>query len=150
MSDLGIAERQKPQDGKIDFSRFGDLPMELRVVTVPTAHGVEQVVLRLLSGARPLPIDGIGLSPANLVTLKERIHKPYGLILICGPTGCGKTTTLHSVLRELNQGAPRSGRPKTPSRSPSRACARCRSMPASAGPSRLRCAPSCAPTPTSS
>jgi len=104
MSDLDIAERRKPQDGKIDFSRFGDLPMELRVVTVPTAHGVEQVVLRLLSGARPLPIDGIGLSPANLVTLKERIHKPYGLILICGPTGCGKTTTLHSVLRELNQG----------------------------------------------
>lgn len=104
MSDLDIAERRRPQDGKIDFSRFADQAMELRVVTVPTAHGVEGVVLRLLSGAKPLPLDGIGLSPANLVTLRERIGKPYGLILICGPTGCGKTTTLHSVLRELNQG----------------------------------------------
>jgi len=104
MSDLDIAERRRPQDGKIDFSRFADQAMELRVVTVPTAHGVEGVVLRLLSGAKPLPLDGIGLSPANLSTLRERIAKPYGLILICGPTGCGKTTTLHSVLRELNQG----------------------------------------------
>lgn len=104
MSDLDISERRKPQDGKIDFSRFGGSAMELRIVTVPTLHGVENVVLRLLSGNKPLPIEDIGLSPANLVTLKERISKPYGLILICGPTGCGKTTTLHSVLRELNQG----------------------------------------------
>ncbi|HYR24800.1 MAG TPA: GspE/PulE family protein [Aquabacterium sp.] len=104
MSDLDIAERRKPQDGKIDFSRFGDHAVELRIVTVPTTHGVEDVVLRLLAGSKPLPIDAIGLSERNLKSLTQVIAKPYGLILICGPTGCGKTTTLHSVLRELNQG----------------------------------------------
>lgn len=104
MSDLDISERRKPQDGKIDFSRFGDARVELRIVTVPTTHGVENVVLRILSGAKPLPIELIGLSPGNLAAMREVIGKPYGLVLICGPTGCGKTTTLHSVLRELNQG----------------------------------------------
>ncbi|HET6789918.1 MAG TPA: ATPase, T2SS/T4P/T4SS family, partial [Aquabacterium sp.] len=62
MSDLDIAEHRKPQDGKIDFSRFGPTAMELRVVTVPTSHGVEDVVLRLLSGAKPLPLEDIGLN----------------------------------------------------------------------------------------
>ena len=104
MSDLDISERRKPQDGKIDFSRFGDAKVELRIVTVPTTHGVENVVLRLLSGAKPLPIEQIGLSEGNLASLRKVIAKPYGLVLVCGPTGCGKTTSLHSVLRELNQG----------------------------------------------
>jgi type II secretory ATPase GspE/PulE/Tfp pilus assembly ATPase PilB-like protein len=104
MSDLDIAEHRKPQDGKIDFSRFGPTAMELRVVTVPTSHGVEDVVLRLLSGAKPLPLEEIGLNAANLAALRQSFSKPYGLILICGPTGCGKTTSLHSVLRELNTG----------------------------------------------
>jgi len=104
MSDLDIAEHRRPQDGKIDFARFGGRPMELRVVTVPTSHGVEDVVLRLLSGARPLPLEDIGLNGSNLASLRQAFIKPYGLILICGPTGCGKTTTLHSVLRELNDG----------------------------------------------
>jgi type II secretory ATPase GspE/PulE/Tfp pilus assembly ATPase PilB-like protein len=104
MSDLDIAEHRKPQDGKIDFSRFGPTAMELRVVTVPTSHGVEDVVLRLLSGAKPLPLEDIGLNAANLAALRSAFAKPYGLILICGPTGCGKTTSLHSVLRELNTG----------------------------------------------
>ncbi|MCK6491777.1 MAG: Flp pilus assembly complex ATPase component TadA, partial [Planctomycetes bacterium] len=76
--------------------------VELRMVTVPTVHGLEDVVLRLLSGLKPMPIEGIGLSPGNLQGLRGVMAKPYGLILICGPTGCGKTTTLHSVLRELN------------------------------------------------
>jgi len=104
MSDLDISERRKPQDGKIDFSRFGGSSMELRVVTVPTAHGYEDVVLRLLAGAKPLPLPAIGLSDYNLEGLRQSITKPYGLVLICGPTGCGKTTTLHSVLRDLNDG----------------------------------------------
>ncbi len=103
MSDLDISEHRKPQDGKIDFARFGGSPMELRVVTVPTAHGLEDVVLRLLNGAKPLPLDGIGLSGPNLSALRQVMAKPYGLVLVCGPTGCGKTTTLHSVLRELNE-----------------------------------------------
>ncbi|MFT3857641.1 MAG: ATPase, T2SS/T4P/T4SS family [Aquabacterium sp.] len=104
MSDLDISERRKPQDGKIDFSRFGSTAAELRVVTVPTSHGQEDVVLRLLAGAKPLPLNAIGLSHGNLNGLRRCFSKPYGMILICGPTGCGKTTTLHSVLRELNDG----------------------------------------------
>lgn len=102
MADLDIAEHRKPQDGKIDFARFGGPHVELRVVTVPTSRGLEDVVLRLLSGLRPMPLDDIGLSPANLRSLRDVATRPYGLILICGPTGCGKTTTLHSVLRDLN------------------------------------------------
>ncbi len=102
MADLDIAEHRKPQDGKIDFARFGGPHVELRMVTVPTSRGLEDVVLRLLSGLRPMPLDDIGLSKANLQALREVALKPYGLILICGPTGCGKTTTLHSVLRDLN------------------------------------------------
>jgi type II secretory ATPase GspE/PulE/Tfp pilus assembly ATPase PilB-like protein len=102
MADLDIAEHRKPQDGKISFARFGGPKVELRVVTVPTHAGLEDVVLRLLSGLRPMPLDEIGLAPDNLAALRDTIVKPYGLILICGPTGCGKTTTLHSVMRELN------------------------------------------------
>ena len=102
MADLDIAEHRKPQDGKIDFARFGGAHIELRVVTVPTSRGLEDVVLRLLSGLRPLPLDEIGLSADNLVALRTVALQPYGLILICGPTGCGKTTTLHSVMRDLN------------------------------------------------
>ncbi|MBL8341434.1 MAG: Flp pilus assembly complex ATPase component TadA [Rubrivivax sp.] len=102
MAELDISEHRKPQDGKIPFARFGGPKVELRVVTVPTHGGLEDVVLRILSGLKPMPIDDIGLAPANLAALREVIAKPYGLVLICGPTGCGKTTTLHSVLRELN------------------------------------------------
>jgi type II secretory ATPase GspE/PulE/Tfp pilus assembly ATPase PilB-like protein len=104
MADLDISEHRKPQDGKIDFSRFGGAHTELRVVTVPTSHGLEDVVLRLLSGLRPMPLEDIGLSAANLRDLRAVVGKPYGLILICGPTGCGKTTTLHSVMRDINTG----------------------------------------------
>jgi type II secretory ATPase GspE/PulE/Tfp pilus assembly ATPase PilB-like protein len=105
MSDLDISEHRKPQDGKIDFARFGGPHVELRVVTVPTSHGLEDVVLRLLSGLKPRALDDIDLSPENLASLRAVALRPYGLVLICGPTGCGKTTTLHSVLRELNTGA---------------------------------------------
>ncbi len=102
MADLDISEHRKPQDGKIDFARFGGPHVELRVVTVPTSRGLEDVVLRLLSGLKPRALDDIGLSPQNLAGLRTAALRPYGLIMICGPTGCGKTTTLHSVMRELN------------------------------------------------
>jgi type II secretory ATPase GspE/PulE/Tfp pilus assembly ATPase PilB-like protein len=102
MADLDISEHRKPQDGKIDFARFGGPRQELRMVTVPTSRGLEDVVLRLLAGHDAMPLDGIGLSRANLSGVRLAMAKAYGLILICGPTGCGKTTTLHSVLRELN------------------------------------------------
>ncbi len=102
MAEMDISEHRKPQDGKIDFARFGGRRLELRVVIVPTARGLEDVVLRLLNSTEPMPLAEIGLSEANLAGLRQLITKPYGLILICGPTGCGKTTTLHSVMHELN------------------------------------------------
>ena len=102
MCDLDISERRKPQDGKIKFKKFGSLDIELRVATCPTQGGMEDVVMRILATGKPIPLDNLGLSKSNLVTLKEVIAKPYGLFFVCGPTGSGKTTTLHSVLGHLN------------------------------------------------
>ena len=102
MCDLDISERRKPQDGKIKFKKFGPLDIELRVATIPTAGGVEDIVMRILAGGEPIPLDKLGLSPRNLALCKSAIAKPYGLFFVCGPTGSGKTTTLHSVLGYLN------------------------------------------------
>ena len=102
MASMDISEHRKPQDGKIDFSRFGGPPVELRVVTVPTTRGLQDVVLRILAGAKPLPLDRIGLNAANLAALRSVVQKSYGLVLVCGPTGCGKTTTLHSIISSIN------------------------------------------------
>ena len=102
MSQLDITQRRKPQDGKIDFSRFGPAPVELRVATVPTTSGLEDVVMRVLAAAKPVPIDGLGLEKGVLNSIKRLISKPHGLFLVCGPTGSGKTTTLHSLLAFLN------------------------------------------------
>ncbi len=103
MCDLDISERRKPQDGKINFSRFGPAKIELRVATIPTAGGVEDVVLRILANGEPIPLDQALLSPSNLKNIKELVSKPYGLFLVCGPTGSGKTTTLHSILGHINE-----------------------------------------------
>lgn len=102
MAGMDISEHRKPQDGKIDFARFGGSKTELRVVTVPTSSGLEDVVLRLLAGSKPMPMDSIGLSSQNLDDLRRMALKPYGLILVCGPTGSGKTTTLHSLIADIN------------------------------------------------
>ena len=102
MCDLDISEKRKPQDGKIKFKKYGPLDIELRVATIPSAGGVEDVVMRLLSAGTPMPLDQLGLSPHNLARLKPVIAKPYGLFFVCGPTGSGKTTTLHSILGHLN------------------------------------------------
>jgi type II secretory ATPase GspE/PulE/Tfp pilus assembly ATPase PilB-like protein len=102
MCDLDISEKRKPQDGKIKFKKFGPLDIELRVATIPSQGGVEDVVMRILAAGEPIPIDKLGLSPSNLPKLKETVSKPYGLFFCCGPTGSGKTTTLHSVLGFLN------------------------------------------------
>ncbi len=102
MAGMDISEHRKPQDGKIDFSRFGGQQTELRVVTVPTSGGLEDVVLRLLAASKPMPIDSIGLGRRDLDSLRRLALKPYGLILVCGPTGSGKTTTLHSLIRDIN------------------------------------------------
>jgi type II secretory ATPase GspE/PulE/Tfp pilus assembly ATPase PilB-like protein len=102
MANMDISEHRKPQDGKIDFARFGGTRTELRVVTVPTSNGLEDVVLRLLAGSKALPLSHIGLNPHDLVALQLVARKPYGLILVCGPTGSGKTTTLHSLISDIN------------------------------------------------
>jgi len=103
MCDLDISEKRKPQDGKIKFKKYGPLDIELRVATIPTAGGVEDVVMRILAAGEPIPLDGLGLSPHNHENLVKCVEKPYGLFFVCGPTGSGKTTTLHSVLGYLNR-----------------------------------------------
>jgi type II secretory ATPase GspE/PulE/Tfp pilus assembly ATPase PilB-like protein/GAF domain-containing protein len=102
MCDLDISEKRKPQDGKIKFKKFGPLDIELRVATIPTAGGVEDIVMRILAAGEPLPLDKMGFSKRNLQLCKQEVDKPYGLFFVCGPTGSGKTTTLHSVLGYLN------------------------------------------------
>jgi len=102
MCDLDISEKRKPQDGKIKFRKYGPLDIELRVATIPSQGGVEDVVMRILAAGEPIPLDKLGLSPSNLPKLKDTVSKPYGLFFCCGPTGSGKTTTLHSVLGFLN------------------------------------------------
>ena len=104
MCDLDISERRKPQDGKINFGRFQPgARLELRLATIPTHSNLEDAVLRLLASARPLPLDGIGLSPANLAGVKAVMERPYGMLLCVGPTGSGKTTTLHSAMGHINK-----------------------------------------------
>ena len=102
MCDMDISQKRKPQDGKIKFRKFGPLDIELRVATMPSVGGMEDVVMRILSSGEPIPLDKMGFTPLNLSELKSTIKKPYGLFFVCGPTGSGKTTTLHSILKSLN------------------------------------------------
>ncbi|MFV0662294.1 GspE/PulE family protein [Denitromonas sp.] len=102
MCDLDISERRKPQDGKIKFRKYAALDIELRVATIPTAGGLEDVVMRILANSEPIPLDKLGLSAHNLDRLKGAIAQPYGIFFVCGPTGSGKTTTLHSILGHIN------------------------------------------------
>lgn len=102
MCDLDISEKRKPQDGKIKFKKFGPLDIELRVATIPSAGGVEDVVMRILAAGEPIPMEKLGLTPVNRERLEKTVSKPYGLFYVCGPTGSGKTTTLHSILKFLN------------------------------------------------
>lgn len=102
MAQLDISERRKPQDGKINFQQFGPAKIELRVATIPTNNSLEDVVMRLLASSKPLPIEKLGLAPAVLTDLQKIMQRPYGLVLVCGPTGSGKTTTLHSLLGYIN------------------------------------------------
>jgi type II secretory ATPase GspE/PulE/Tfp pilus assembly ATPase PilB-like protein len=102
MAQLDISERRKPQDGKLDFQQFGPAKVELRIVTIPTANGLEDVVMRVLASAKPVPMETLGLAPDALAVLKKLMQRPYGLVLVCGPTGSGKTTTLHSLLGYIN------------------------------------------------
>jgi len=104
MCDLDISEKRKPQDGKINFSKFSAKhKLELRVATIPTNNGLEDVVMRILASSKPLPVANLGLSETNLKWLLQAVERPYGMVLCVGPTGSGKTTTLHSALSHINR-----------------------------------------------
>jgi type II secretory ATPase GspE/PulE/Tfp pilus assembly ATPase PilB-like protein len=102
MANLDIAERRKPQDGKIRLKLAKHRDLELRVATLPTAGGNEDAVLRLLTAKEPMPLESMEFSPAALQAIKGLAEKPHGIILCVGPTGSGKTTTLHAILRHIN------------------------------------------------
>ncbi len=103
MSGLDIAEKRLPQDGKIKFKRKGIKPFELRLATLPTVGGYEDAVLRILPEAGARDLDDVGLNDENLNIVKKVISQPTGLFLVVGPTGSGKTTTLHSALGYINK-----------------------------------------------
>jgi type II secretory ATPase GspE/PulE/Tfp pilus assembly ATPase PilB-like protein len=102
MANLDITERRLPQDGKIEFKKFGGRELELRVATLPTQGGLEDIVMRLLASGDPIPLDVMGFSKRNDEVFKQTIELPYGIVLVVGPTGSGKTTTLHSALKHIN------------------------------------------------
>ncbi|WAC66372.1 ATPase, T2SS/T4P/T4SS family [Agrococcus sp. SL85] len=100
MSDIDIAERRRPQDGRMSVMH-GDRKVDLRVATLPTVWG-EKVVMRILdTGGQSLHLSDLGLLPHNLETYQTSFRKPYGMILVTGPTGSGKSTTLYTTLNEV-------------------------------------------------
>ncbi|HOU51186.1 MAG TPA: GspE/PulE family protein [Smithella sp.] len=103
MSNLDITIKRLPQDGKIKFRRSSGDEIELRVASIPTQGGVEDVVMRILAKGETMPLEGMGLLPRNYKELANIIAKPYGMILVVGPTGSGKTTTLHAALHHINK-----------------------------------------------
>ena len=103
LAKLRTDEHQIPQDGKVNFTVEGNEHVDVRVSIIPTTEG-EKVVLRLLSErSRQFSLTNLGFSADTLDILREAYQKPYGMILVTGPTGCGKTTTLYSVLKLLNR-----------------------------------------------
>ncbi len=103
MSDLDISERRLPQDGKIKLKKYVPLDIELRVATIPTAGQNEDVVMRILAAGEPIQLDKMGMSERDHNELLSMITKPYGIALVVGPTGSGKTTTLHAALHHINK-----------------------------------------------
>jgi type II secretory ATPase GspE/PulE/Tfp pilus assembly ATPase PilB-like protein len=103
LANLDIAEKRLPQDGKIFFKHKGEPVGEMRIATIPVVGGYEDVAIRLLRKDIPYKLDEIGMTEENLNRFKKVIAQPQGLILCVGPTGCGKTTTLHGVLDFLNR-----------------------------------------------
>jgi type IV pilus assembly protein PilB len=101
MANLDIAERRLPQDGRIELN-VNNQPIDLRVSVLPTMFG-ESVVMRVLDRSNvSLDLDRLGMRDDDLTVIRTLIHKPNGIVIVTGPTGSGKTTTLYSALRELN------------------------------------------------
>jgi len=103
MAHCDITERRLPQDGKIKFKRKGIPAFEMRMATLPTAGGYEDAVLRILAKSGAMKLKDMGLNERNERELRDIITKPYGLILVVGPTGSGKTTSLHAALGHINK-----------------------------------------------
>ena len=103
MANLDIAERRFPQDGKIRFKNYGSRDIELRVATIPTTGFMEDAVLRILAASKPIPVEKLGMEKDNMEKFQAIVQEPYGIFLCVGPTGSGKTTTLHSALGYLNK-----------------------------------------------
>jgi type II secretory ATPase GspE/PulE/Tfp pilus assembly ATPase PilB-like protein len=101
MSNLDITERRKSQSGKI-LIRYKNNRVEYRVEITPTTGNNEDAVLRILVSSKPLPLDKMDFSPSNERAFRAMLTQPYGIILCVGPTGSGKTTTLHSALGHIN------------------------------------------------
>ena len=102
MANLDIAERRKPQDGKIRYKLAKDREIELRVATLPTAGNNEDVVMRLLTAKETMPLEAMDFFPDVLQTVRELAEHPHGIFLCVGPTGSGKTTTLHAIMKHIN------------------------------------------------
>lgn len=102
-ANLNIAEKRLPQDGKIKFRTKEGKEFEIRVATIPTVDNNEDVVMRILGGIEFKNLEEINLSEENYQNFKKILDYPYGLILVVGPTGSGKTTTLHAALKYLNK-----------------------------------------------
>ncbi|HMS84369.1 MAG TPA: GspE/PulE family protein [Nitrospira sp.] len=102
MANLDIAERRKPQDGKLRYKLAKDREIEVRVATIPTAGNNEDVVLRLLTAKETMPLEAMDFPLSVLQTVKELSERPHGIFLCVGPTGSGKTTTLHAVMKHIN------------------------------------------------
>jgi len=103
MAEMNIAERRLPQDGRIRVTAPGGRRVDIRVSTVPTVHG-ESIVMRLLDRSSVfLPFDRLGFAPAAARGFEEPIHRPHGIVLVTGPTGSGKTTTLYAALDKINR-----------------------------------------------
>lgn len=102
MANLDIAERRKPQDGKIRYRLSKDREIELRVATLPTTASDEDAVLRLLTAKEPMVLDSMEIASGTFHAIKAMAEKPHGMILCVGPTGSGKTTTLHAILKQIN------------------------------------------------
>jgi len=101
MASLDIAERRLPQDGRISLTVQGN-PVDLRVSVLPTMFG-ESVVLRVLDRSQvSFDLEKLGFQPAELKVMNQLVHKPNGIVVVTGPTGCGKTTTLYAALSSLN------------------------------------------------
>ena len=102
MSGLDIAEKKRPQEGKLTFGMPDGGQFDLKVAITPAMSGIEFITIRISTSGKSLPLGSLGLSNRDTNVLGEILQRPYGLVLVCGPSDSGKTTTLHSMLGELN------------------------------------------------